>query len=95
LTKINSTAAFAATMKSNPDQDDAMSSKSKSAGVDSAARKRAATLQSRRAHVLYATPGLWGQTVRIFDECNGEIGCRRIVRDDGSRSLPNNCDDCI
>jgi hypothetical protein len=80
-------------MKSNPYQEDAMSSKSKSATVRSAARKRAAKPAGRRARRAATAPEVWEQTAQAPDERDDEIDCQRIVQGDGGRSLPLYSDD--
>jgi len=80
-------------MKSNLYQEDAMSSKSKSAAVHSAARKRAAKPPGRRARRAAMAPEVWEQTAQTPDERDDEIDCQRIVQGDGSRSLPLYYDD--
>jgi len=70
-----------------------MSSKSKSAKVSSAARKRAAKPPARRARRAVTAPEGWEQTAQVPDERDDEIDCQRIVQGDGSRSLPLYYDD--
>ena len=70
-----------------------MSSKSKSAKVRSAARKRAATPPGRRTRRAATEPEVWEQTAQAPDERDDEIDCQRIVQGDGSRSLPLYYDD--
>ena len=70
-----------------------MSSKSKSAKVRSAARKRAAKPPGRRARRAATAPEGWEQTAQVPDERDDEIDCQRIVQGDGSRSLPLYYDD--
>jgi len=70
-----------------------MSSKSKSAKVSSAARKRAAKPPARRARRAAPAPEGWEQTAQVPDERDDEIDCQRIVQGDGSRSLPLYYDD--
>jgi cytochrome c556 len=93
LTNINSAAAFVVTMKFNPYQEDAMSSKAKSATVSSAARTRAAKPPGRRERGAATAPEVWEQTAQAPDERDDEIDCQRIVQRDGSRSLPLYYDD--
>jgi hypothetical protein len=76
-------------MKSDPQQEDAMSSKSKSATVRSAARTRAGKPPGRPAWA----PELWEQTAQTPEERDDTIDCQRIVRGEGSRSLPLYYDD--
>ena len=70
-----------------------MRSKSKSATVRRAARTRDATPPGRRAREADKAPEVWEQTAQVPDDRNGEIDCQRIVRGDGSRSLPLYYDD--
>jgi len=70
-----------------------MSSKSKSAKVSSAARKRAAKPPARQARRAATAPEGWEQTAQVPDERDDEIDCQRIVQGDGSRSLPLYYDD--
>ena len=70
-----------------------MSSKSKSAKVSSAARKRAAKPPGRRPRRAATAPEVWEQTAQVPDERYDEIDCQRIVQGDGSRSLPLYYDD--
>jgi hypothetical protein len=93
LTNVNRAAAFVVTLKSDPLQEDAMSSKSKSATVRSAARTRAAKAPGRPARRAATAPEVWEQTAQTPDERDDEIDCQRIVQGDGSRSLPLYYDD--
>jgi len=70
-----------------------MSSKSKSATVRSAERKRAAKPPGRRARRAAAAPEAWEQFAQAPDGRDDEIDCQRIVQRDGSRSLPLYYDD--
>jgi hypothetical protein len=80
-------------MKSDPYQEDAMSSKSKSEKVRRAARARAAKPPGRRARRAAVAPEVWEQTAQAPDERADEIDCQRIVQGDGSRNLPLYYDD--
>ena len=80
-------------MKFNPQQEDAMGAKSKSATVRSAARKAAAKPPGGRARRAVAAPEAWEQTAQVPDEREGEIDYQRIVQDEGGRSLPRYYDD--
>jgi hypothetical protein len=93
LTNVNSAAAIAATMKFNPQQEDAMGAKSKSARVRGAARKAAAKPPGRRARRAAPAPEAWEQTAQVPDERDGEIDCQRIVQGDRGRSVPPYYDD--
>lgn len=75
-------------MKSNPYHEDAMSAKSKSAAVSSAARTRVAKAPGGRARTAAAAPEAWEQFEQTPDECDDEFDCQRIVQGDSSRSLP-------
>lgn len=80
-------------MKSKPYQEDAMSSKSKSATVRGAARTLAAKPRVGRARKAAPAPEVWEQTAEAPDEYDDEIDCQRIVQGDGGRSLPLYFDD--
>ena len=91
LTNINSVAVIAIRMKFNPQQEDAMGAKSKSATVRGATRKHAAKAPARRGRG--AAPEAWEQTAQVPDERDDEIDCQRIVQDEGGRGLPRYYDD--
>lgn len=93
LTNINSAAAIVVTMKFIPQQEDAMSAKSKSGKVRGAARKRAAKPPAGPGRGAVTASEAWEQTAQVPDERDGEIDCQRIVQGDPGRSLPLYYDD--
>jgi hypothetical protein len=93
LTNINSTAAIAATMNFNLQQEDAMGAKAKSGKVRGAARKHAAKAPRPRGRKAATAPEPWEQTAEVPDDRTDEIDCQRIVQGDGSRGLPLYYDD--
>lgn len=93
LTNINRLAAIVVTLKSDPQQEDAMSSKSKSGKAGSAACRRAAKPPGRPGRRAATAPRGWDQTAQVTGERDDEIDCRRVVQGDGGRSLPLYYDD--
>ena len=92
MTNVNRAAAIVITMKSKLNQEDAMSSQSKSATVRGAAHKRTAIAFGRRARSVATASEVWEP--QAPDERDDEIDCQRIVQGDGARSLPQYYDDC-
>jgi hypothetical protein len=93
LTIVNDAIAIDITIKSNPQQEDAMGVKSRSATVRGAPRKHAAKAVSRRGRRAARAPEAWEQTAQVPDDRDDELDCQRIVQDGGSRSLPRYYDD--
>jgi len=75
-------------MKSDPEQEqeDEMSSKSKSATVRGAARTHAAKPPGRPARRTATAPEVWEQAAQATGERDDAIDCQRIVQGNDSRS---------
>jgi hypothetical protein len=70
-----------------------MGAKSKSGKIRSAARKRAVKPPGSRGRATAERSDAWEQTAQVPNERDDEIDCQRIVRGEGSRSLPLYYDD--
>ena len=93
LTNINSPGAVAITMNFDPQQEDAMGTRSKSGTARGATHKAGASSARGRGRKPANAPEAWEQTAQTPDERLDEIDCQRIVQGDGGRGLPRDFDD--
>ena len=70
-----------------------MGARSKSGKIHGAARKSAATPQSRQGRGTVRDRDAWEQTAQVPEERYDEIDGQRIVQDDSGRTLPLYYDD--
>jgi acetyl-CoA acetyltransferase len=93
LTIVNGAIAIDITMNFNPEQENAMGVKARSATVRGVTRKHAAKAVGRRGRRAARAPEAWEQTAQVPDDRDDELDCQRIVQDQDSGRLPRYYDD--